>query len=154
MGDWGINFGRIIRSNSETAYWSGHLSEDFRLSQGGTLTGFELQHSKMQLTLLPYINLTRYELSYPEKRVFFQEGNEMYNTRIKTFYSRRIQDIDFGTRVNGKMGKTQFNVLSVKSPEVLPDSTPAFFTAARVKYDLLKSSTVGFTLVSKDEPGY
>lgn len=73
------------------------------------------------------INLTRYELSYPEKRVFFQEGNEMYNTRIKTFYSRRIQDIDFGARVNGKIGKTQFNVLSVKSPEVLPDSTRAFF---------------------------
>ncbi len=33
------------------------------------------------------INLTRYELNYPEKRLFFQEGNEMYGTRIKTFYS-------------------------------------------------------------------
>ncbi len=199
-GDWGINFGRIIRANSETAYWSGQLTEDFRLSQGGTLTGFQLQKQKMQLTLFPYINLksstdnklkvdggtdinwqigsnasvnatinpdfatveadkqqinlTRYELNYPEKRVFFQEGNEMYNTRIKTFYSRRIQDIDYGARVNGKIGKTQFNVLSVKSPEVLPDSTHAFFTAARVKHDFLKSSTVGFTLVSKDEPGY
>lgn len=198
-GGWGINFGRIIRANSETAYWSGQLTDDFRLSQGGILTGFELQKSKMQLTLFPYINLksstgnklkvdggtdinwqigsnvsvnatinpdfatveadkqqinlTRYELSYPEKRVFFQEGNEMYNTRIKTFYSRRIQDIDFGARVNGKIGKTQFNVLSVKSPEVLPDSTQAFFTAARLKHDFLKSSTVGFTLVSKDEPG-
>lgn len=200
QGDWGINFGRIIRANSETAYWSGQLTDDFRLSQGGILTGFEVQKSKMQLTLLPYINLksstdsklkvdggtdinwqigsnvsvnatinpdfatveadkqqinlTRYELSYPEKRVFFQEGNEMYNTRIKTFYSRRIQDIDYGARINGKIGKTQFNVLSVKSPEVLPDSTAAFFTAARVKHDFLKSSTVGFTLVSKDEPGY
>lgn len=199
-GDWGINFGRIIRANSETAYWSGQLSEDFRLSQGGILTGFQTQESKMQLTLFPYltlknstgnklkvdggtdinwqigsnaslnatinpdfatveadrqqINLTRYELSYPEKRLFFQEGNDMYNTRIKTFYSRRIQDIDFGARVNGKIGKTQFNVLNVMSPDVLPDSTTAFFTAARVKYDFLKSSTAGFTLVSKDEPGY
>ena len=46
---------------------------------------------------------------YPEKRLFFQEGNDMYSTRIKTFYSRRIQDIDFGSRLNGKIGKTQFN---------------------------------------------
>ncbi len=35
------------------------------------------------------VNLTRYELSYPEKRLFFQEGNEMFSTRIRTCYSRR-----------------------------------------------------------------
>ena len=29
------------------------------------------------------IDLTRYEIEYPEKRIFFQEGNEMYDTRLK-----------------------------------------------------------------------
>jgi hypothetical protein len=73
----------------------------------------------------------------------------MYNTRIKTFYSRRIQDIDFGNRVNGKIGKTQFNILNVKSPEMSDEEPATFFTAARAKFDFLKSSSMGFTFVDK-----
>ena len=193
--EWGINFGRVIRSGFETAYWSGVLTEDFRISQGGKAIGIETPGSPMKLTVFPYlsvfistgedwkldgggdirwqispnvsfngtinpdfatveadqeqINLTRYELSYPEKRLFFQEGNEMYSTRIKTFYSRRIQDIDFGSRVNGKIGRTQFNVLNVKSPELSEEEPATWFTAARAKYDFLKSSSLGFTFVDK-----
>ncbi|HUS86322.1 MAG TPA: DUF5916 domain-containing protein [Bacteroidales bacterium] len=192
---WGINFGRVIRSNFETVYWTGPLSDDFRISQGGKLTGLSTPGSGMQFTLFPYfslfkttgekintdagsdlqwqitpnislngtinpdfatveadevkINLTRYELSYPEKRLFFQEGNEMYSTRIKTFYSRRIQDIDFGERLNGKIGDYQFNVVNVRTPELAPDDQPCFFTAARLKKDVLNSSSVGLTLVDK-----
>ncbi|MEN8115718.1 MAG: DUF5916 domain-containing protein [Bacteroidota bacterium] len=95
------------------------------------------------------INLTRYELRYPEKRLFFQEGNEMYSTRIKTFYSRRIQDIEFGERLNGKIGKTQFNILNVKTPNLSEEEPSTWFTAARAKFDFLKSSTLGVTLVDK-----
>jgi hypothetical protein len=193
--DWGINFGRIIRSNFETSYWSETLTSDFRISQSGDLQGVKIPDKKMKLSVFPYIsvfkttgenwnadaggdinwqitsnvslnstinpdfatveadeqriNLTRYELSYPEKRLFFQEGNEMYNTRIKTFYSRRIQDIDFGNRLTGKVGRTQFNVLNVKSPEMSDVEPATFFTAARAKVDFLKSSSMGFTFVDK-----
>ena len=193
--EWGINYGRIIRSNFETAYWSGELSDDFRISQGGVATGLETPGSKMKFSVYPYlsvfkttdeswsldgggdvrwqispnvsfngtvnpdfatveadqqrINLTRYELRYPEKRLFFQEGNEMYNTRIKTFYSRRIQDIDFGGRLNGKIGRTQFNVLNVKTPLFSEDEPLTWFTAARAKVDILKSSSLGLTFVDK-----
>ncbi len=199
--DWGINFGRIIRSNFETAYWSDALTQDFRISQSGKLEAVKIPDKKMKLSVYPYlsvfkttgenwnadaggdinwqitsnvslnstinpdfatveadeqrINLTRYELSYPEKRLFFQEGNEMYNTRIKTFYSRRIRDIDFGNRMTGKVGKTQFNLLSVKSPEISDTEPKTFFTAARAKVDFLKSSSLGFTLVDKSwEDGF
>ena len=195
LENWGINFGRVIRANFETSYWSGVLSDDFRISQGGVAKGIENPGSKMKLSVFPYlsvfkttsekwnldgggdiswqispnasfngtinpdfatveadqqqINLTRYELSYPEKRLFFQEGNEMYNTRIKTFYSRRIQDIDFGGRFNGKVGKTQFNVLNVMTPHISDDNPVTFYTAARAKFDFLKSSTIGLTFVDK-----
>ncbi len=191
---WGINFARAISSNLETVYWSGTLSDDYRISQGGKALGVVTPGSNMKLSIFPYIsifkttgkrvsadvggdiqwqvtpnisvnstinpdfatveadqqkiNLTRYELRYPEKRLFFQEGNDMYSTRIKTFYSRRIQDIDFGTRANGKIGKTQFNILNVISPRI-SDSPTSVFTAARFKYDFLKSSTLGLTLVDK-----
>jgi hypothetical protein len=39
------------------------------------------------------VNLTRFEVSLPEKRQFFLEGSELYNQRIRTFYSRRIDII-------------------------------------------------------------
>lgn len=193
--NWGVNFGRIIRNNSETAYWSEALTEDFRISQGGMISGLKIPDKGMKITAFPYaslfkttggkwdtdagmdvnwqissnvslnstlnpdfatveadqqrINLTRYELSYPEKRLFFQEGNDMYDTRIKTFYSRRIQDIGFGNRLNGKIGKTQFNILNVKTSEISPENPTALFTAAKLKFDVLKSSTLGLTVVDK-----
>jgi hypothetical protein len=96
------------------------------------------------------INLTRYELNYPEKRLFFQEGNEMYGTRIKTFYSRRIQDIMYGAKLNGKAGKYNFNAMNVRTLQMDDeDEPPSFFTTARVKRDFLESSSVGLTAVDK-----
>lgn len=196
---WGLNFGRILRSNYETLYWSGTLTADFRISQSGVLTGIEAPKSKMRFSLYPYasvfktsnekvdadagidaewqispnvslngtynpdfatveadqvkINLTRYELSYPEKRLFFQEGNEMYNTRIKTFYSRRIQDIDYGVRLNGKIGDYQFNAMNVGSPQANDTVPGSFFSVARIKKDILSSSSVGLTMVDKSWDG-
>ena len=50
------------------------------------------------------INLTRFELSLPEKRPFFLEGAELFRQRIRTFYSRRIPEIIAGGRVLGKTG--------------------------------------------------
>ncbi|MEN8226243.1 MAG: DUF5916 domain-containing protein [Bacteroidota bacterium] len=200
--NWGINFGRIIRENFETAYWSGSMTQDFRISESGMLINIQTPRRKTSLMLFPYgtmryenndftetydkftpniggdirlqigssasaditinpdfatveadqekINLTRYELSYPEKRIFFLEGNEMYRTRIRTFYSRRIEDIAFGGKTSGKLGPYSFNLLSVRSLEIEEDSMPpAFFTAARVKRDVLKSSFVGLTYADK-----
>ncbi len=199
---WGVNFGRVYTANQETSYWSGTMSDDFRISQGGKLTGIRVPASKSKLSLYPYatlqyenneftgvshdvkpkvggdikwqispnatadatinpdfatvegdrerINLTRYELNYPEKRLFFQEGNEMYGTRIKTFYSRRIQDIMYGAKVNGKTGKYNYNAMNVRSLQMdEEDEPPSFFTTARVKRDFLESSSVGFTAVDK-----
>ena len=195
LDTWGLNFGRVIRSNFETAYWGGTLTDDFRISQGGKLTGLTATGRGMQLALFPYfsvfkttgekikadgggdirwqitpnaslngtvnpdfatveadqvrINLTRYELSYPEKRLFFLEGNDMYNTRIRTFYSRRIQDIDFGERLNGKIGSYQFNILNAHTPAFSTGESPFFFTAASLKKDVFNSSSVGLTMVDK-----
>lgn len=199
---WGVNFGRVVRSNFETAYWSGEMSDDFRISQGGKVSGITLPRSGGKLTLFPYgtmryenneftgvqkqvlpdagvdvkwqvspnitfdgtfnpdfasveadqeqINLTRYEINYPEKRLFFQEGNEMYSTRIKTFYSRRIEDILYGAKLNGKAGKYNFNVLNVREMQIDKEgSLPSFFTTARVKRDFLESSSLGMTAVDR-----
>ena len=57
---WGVNFGRVYPANLETSYWSGTLSDDFRISQGGKLKGIRVPSSKSKLSLYPYAAI-RYE---------------------------------------------------------------------------------------------
>ncbi len=96
------------------------------------------------------INLTPWELKFPEKRLFFQDGNEMFGTRIQTFYSRRIGDIFVGGKATGKIGKYQFNGLYAYTKENTETDTPSEqFSAFRVKRDILKSSNIGFTYTDK-----
>ena len=97
------------------------------------------------------INLTRYELSFPEKRLFFMEGNELYSTRIRTFYSRRIGEIDVGAKVTGKIDDYTISLLGTKSPEISEIEQPAtYFSSVRIKRDVLKSSSIGFTFANKN----
>ena len=59
------------------------------------------------------INLTRFELSLPEKRNFFLEGSEIYSQRIHLFYSRRVADIWGGAKLYGKKGGTEFAAMAM-----------------------------------------
>ncbi|MBN1789324.1 MAG: carbohydrate binding family 9 domain-containing protein, partial [Bacteroidales bacterium] len=96
------------------------------------------------------IDLTKYEVQYPEKRVFFQEGNEMYQTRLKTFYSRRIGDISAGIKLTGKAGRTNINLINAFDKNSVDSSgAKPMYTALRVKRDILKSSSLGFTATNK-----
>lgn len=96
------------------------------------------------------INLTPWELRFPDKRLFFQDGNEMFSTRINTFYSRRIGDMQYGGKFIGKAGKYQFNGLFAKTEENRDQTDPdAWFNAIRVRRDVLKSSSVGLTYADK-----
>jgi len=96
------------------------------------------------------INLTPWELRFPEKRLFFQDGNEMFDTRIQSFYSRRIGDMLLGAKVNGKIGKYQFNGLYANTKQNEDaDISSDHFSAFRLKRDFLKSSTIGLTYTNK-----
>jgi len=96
------------------------------------------------------IDLTKYEIQYPEKRIFFQEGNEMYQTRLKTFYSRRIGDISAGAKFTGKTGRASFNLINAFDKNSIDSSgAKPMYTAFRVKRDILKSSSLGFTATNK-----
>ncbi len=94
------------------------------------------------------INLTRFELSYPEKRPFFLEGNENYSTRIRQFYSRRIGEIPWGLKLIGQSGDWKFNVLSTQSDPAsanpsVPPGHDASYTAFRVGRELNRGSNIG-----------
>jgi hypothetical protein len=96
------------------------------------------------------INLTRFELSLPEKRNFFLEGSEIYQQRIRLFYSRRIADIYGGVKVYGKSGGYEYQGLSTqaKKDESI-DLDSANYTVFRLKRDVMTSSTFGFLGANK-----
>jgi len=202
IADWGVNFGRVIRANQETSWWS-EVTENFRVSQGGILKGIDPKGNKKNgLKLFPYatlryedsditgeynkikpdagvdltynigsnlianltynpdfatvegdkeqINLTPWEIRFPDKRLFFQDGNEMFSTRINNFYSRRIGDTQYGGKFIGKAGKYQFNGLFAKTEENRDQTNPeAWFNALRFRRDILGSSSIGLTYADK-----
>ena len=98
------------------------------------------------------INLTRYEISYPEKRLYFQEGAELFSNRINVFYSRRIGDIDYGLKSNGRIGTFNYSVLSARERAAGGESSTRT-TVGRVQKDILGSSNIGLLVVDKSYDG-
>lgn len=85
------------------------------------------------------VNLTRFEVGLREKRPFFLEGNELFQQRIRTFYSRRIADIRGGGKIIGKRGP--WTVASLVADAMATDTEPgALFAVGRVQRDLGRSS--------------
>ena len=91
------------------------------------------------------INLTRFELTLPEKRQFFLEGQELFNQRFPlrypTFYSRRIEDINGGGKLLGKQGPWTMAFISAESEPLGADQS-ANYTVGRVQRDIFARSTV------------
>jgi hypothetical protein len=96
------------------------------------------------------INLTRFELSLPEKRNFFLEGSEIYSQRIRLFYSRRIGDIYGGAKVYGKTGGLEYSGLTAQTkPDEETGMDSANFSVFRLKKDVFKDSFVGFLAANR-----
>jgi hypothetical protein len=98
------------------------------------------------------INLTRFEVNLTEKRQFFLEGQELFNQRIQTFYSRRIGDITAGAKVLGKQGLWTFAALNTQG-DLADSTTGANYTVARVRRDVAARSNIGFLLANRLHDG-
>ena len=136
------------------------IRDGFSADAGGDIEYKYNSNLKANLTINPdfatvegdkeQINLTPWELKFPEKRLFFQDGNEMFRTRIQTFYSRRVGDIQYGGKITGKINRFQFNGIHARTNNNLELQIPeARFNAFRIKGDVLKSSTLGFIYSDK-----
>lgn len=54
----------------------------------------------------------RFPIFFEEKRPFFLEGKEIFDSSLSPFYSRTIVDPDFAAKLTGKTGKTTFGFLA------------------------------------------
>ncbi len=124
------------------------------------------------------VNLTRFNLSFPEKRDFFLEGRGIFDfgrggptTSLagasgasnsltpSLFYSRaiglnagRVVPLRAGGRVTGKAGKYSIGLLNIETGEEEVAKTPATnFTVARVKRDILRRSSIGMMVTNRSE---
>ena len=91
------------------------------------------------------INLTRFELTLPEKRQFFLEGQDQFNqrfpARFPTFYSRRIADITTGGKLLGKQGPWTAAFVTAESDPAGAEQS-ANYSVGRVQRDIFGRSTV------------
>lgn len=70
------------------------------------------------------INLTGDELWLDERRPFFSEGMELFQTPLTVLYTRRMEDIGYGAKAGGRFGTTNLGALYVRSDD-LPRTTNA-----------------------------
>lgn len=53
----------------------------------------------------------RFALSFPEKRPFFLEGADFFDTPLDAVFTRTVADPSFGVKLTGKEGRNAFGVL-------------------------------------------
>lgn len=106
------------------------------------------------------VNLTRFNLFYPEKREFFLEGYQNYQFNLggsnEAFYTRKIGIENFesvsiiaGGRLFGKVGKNNIGLLNLQTAST--DNVPTTSnTVVRYKRDIGSQSYIGGILTSKN----
>ncbi len=100
----------------------------------------------------------RFEVFFPEKRPFFIENSNYFNTPIQLLFTRRIANPQFGARLTGKLGRWSLGALvsDDRAPgRRVPASDPAagkraYFAIGRVNRDIFKDSTAGVMFTDRE----
>ena len=100
----------------------------------------------------------RFEVFFPEKRPFFLENANFFQTPINLVFTRRIQDPSMGVRLTGKLGPYAIGALVTDDrspggafPEVDPVSDErAFFGIFRLSRDIGTQSSVGVIYTDRE----
>ncbi|NIT35527.1 MAG: hypothetical protein GTN49_03335 [candidate division Zixibacteria bacterium] len=99
------------------------------------------------------ITLEPTEIWLEEKRPFFTEGYELFDTYSDVVYTRRLTEIAGGAKVTGRAGPINYGVLDV----ALKDDDPLYprdnFALARAAYDTAGGSSFGVLGVGRREFG-
>ena len=107
------------------------------------------------------INLTRFDLFFPEKREFFLERAGLFEfgttQETEVFFSRRIgleDDILGGGRLTGQAGPISVGALALRSESRVPEAEGgAWNSVVRLQANLHERTTVGAIATSLDREG-
>ncbi len=100
----------------------------------------------------------RFEVFFPEKRPFFQENANYFQTPLSLVFTRRIVDPLYGVRLTGKEGPWAIGAMLAndRSPgRSVIDTDPlsgqsAYFGVLRVNRELGKNNSIGFIYTDRE----
>jgi hypothetical protein len=108
----------------------------------------------------------RFPIFFDEKRPFFFEGNDLFQTPIRAVHTRAIVDPDYAAKLTGRRGRNTFGLLLASDnapgsystderndPETLPGiqkflDKNAYIGVLRIKRDIGKESSIGLIATS------
>ena len=109
---------------------------------------------------------TLFSLYFAEKRPFFLEGVDTFDTPLNLLYTRTIADPELALKLTGKRGRHTFGLFSATdevttliAPGAEGSSSAGFdltttATVGRYRYDLGRGSTVGAMVTDRRGSGY
>lgn len=149
--------------------WDGGVDVKYGIGTGLVLdVSYRTDFSQVEVDE-QQINLTRFSLFFPEKRVFFLENAGFFQigdriprsprgiTDILPFFSRRIGLSDEGevirllggARLTGKIGRTQLGVFDIQTQDHLGQGKNNY-AVARVSREIFSNSSIGGFFFNRD----
>ena len=139
------------------------LSAKYGISSDLTLDlAFNPDYSQIETDVTQIDVNTTFALFYPEKRPFFFEGKDIFETPIDVIYTRSINDPLFAAKFTGKVGKTSIAYIIARdqhTPWIIPSADysfpissdkPSLSNILRVKHDILEGSCVGMLVTDRE----
>jgi hypothetical protein len=135
----------------------GELSGDVRwgLRQNLTLNGtFNPDFSQVEADVGQVLLNERFALFYPEKRPFFLDGLELFDTPNQLIYTRRIVEPRGGAKLAGKLGRANVATMLAADDDLYsPTGATPVFGLARVKTNVGGGSTLGAVVTTREDGG-
>ncbi len=153
---------RVLEKRAEAGL-SGRWNITPSLALSGALNP---DFSQVEADAMQFSINTQFALSYPEKRPFFLEGKDFFQTKINAVYTRAVADPDGGFKLSGKEGDHAVGLLAARDAVtnlILPGnrgsrSVPlgrgTWAGILRYRYDLGEESTVGVLVTDREGPSY
>jgi hypothetical protein len=109
---------------------------------------------------------SNFALYFAEKRPFFMEGADYFNTPFQVLYTRQVADPDFGLRVTGRTGRGAYGAFTARDsvtqllvPGVLGSDfeilqQPSDVFVGRYRHDLNPATSIGMIATARHGDDY
>ena len=128
-----------------------------------TLTGaVNPDFSQVEADAIQLAINTRFALYFPEKRPFFLESSDYFDTGLRLLYTRNIADPSVALKITGKTGPHTFGLFAARDEVtnvIVPGTegstagsfdVPNTSVVGRYRYSILSDSTVGAVVTDRE----
>jgi hypothetical protein len=142
---------------------SGHWGITPNLTLSGTVNP---DFSQVEADIAQLDINTQFALFYPEKRPFFLEGNDFFQTNVDAVYTRSVADPSWGVKLSGKEGANAIGLFMCRDEMtniLFPGAEGsqsatlrqgAMASVLRYRRDIGSSSTIGLLFTDREGTDY